>query len=134
MHWSKPRESHARLGEASRESRETRRSFARQPSRSCETREMWRKYPTMHRKLAGTKTAGLLPICKSYRLGCLRIISIFVGVCTRKKSASCIVAREMNVLWFLMDFCQVSYRCGLLKVGKFEFQYYPGFPRCIRIV
>ena len=26
----------------------------------------------------------------------------------------------MNVLWFLTDFCQVSYRCGLLKVGKFE--------------
>ena len=25
----------------------------------------------------------------------------------------------MNVLWFLMDFCQVSYRCGLLKVGKY---------------
>ena len=26
----------------------------------------------------------------------------------------------MNVLWFLMDFCQVSYRCELLKVGKFD--------------
>ena len=36
-----------------------------------------------------------------------------------KKSASCIRSSRMNVLWFLMDFCQVSYRCGLLKVGKF---------------
>ena len=42
------------------------------------------------------------------------------GVCTRKKSASWIRSSRMNVLWFLMDFCQVSYRCGLLKVGKFD--------------
>ena len=50
MHWSKPRESRARLGEASRESRET------TLAKSRDAREMWRKYPTMHRKLAGTKT------------------------------------------------------------------------------
>ena len=40
----------ARLGEASRESRET------TLAKSRDTREMWRKYPTMYRKLAGTKT------------------------------------------------------------------------------
>ena len=50
MHWSKPRESRARLGEASRESRET------TLAKSRDAREMWGKYPTMHRKLAGTKT------------------------------------------------------------------------------
>ena len=32
---------------------------------------MWRKYPTMHRKLAGTKTKTQ-SVCKSCRLGCLR--------------------------------------------------------------
>ena len=36
-----------------------------------------------------------------------------------KMSASCIRSSRVNVLWFLMDFCQVSYRSGLLKVGKY---------------
>ena len=71
MHWSKPREIRARLVEASRESRETkamlRESRARlgdasresretSLAKSRDAREMWRKYTTMHRKLAGSKT------------------------------------------------------------------------------
>ena len=27
------------------------------------------------------------------------------------------------LIWFLMDFCQLSYRCGLLKVGKYDVMY-----------
>ena len=45
---------------------------------------------------------------------------IYPEQASRKQSASCIRSSRMNVLWFLMDFCQVSYTCGLLKVGKFD--------------
>ena len=52
---------------------------------------------------------------------CVNIeLFLLVFVHGKKKSASCIRSSRMNVLWFLMDFCQVSYRCGLLKVGKYD--------------
>ena len=50
---------------------------------------------------------------------CVNIELFLLVFVHEKKSASCIRSSRMNVLWFLMDFCQVSYRCGLLKVGKF---------------
>ena len=51
-------------------------------------------------------------------------IELFLLVFVHEKSPRrAFVAREINVLWFLMDFCQVSYRCGLLKVGKFDPRY-----------
>ena len=49
---------------------------------------------------------------------CVKIELFLLVFVHEKKSASCIRSSRMNVLWFLMDFCQVSYRCGLLKVGK----------------
>ena len=48
---------------------------------------------------------------------CVNIELFLLVFVHKKKSASCIRSSRMNVLWFLMDFCQVS--CGLLKVGKF---------------
>ena len=51
---------------------------------------------------------------------CVNIELFLLVFVHEKKSASCIRSSRMNVLWFLMDFCQVSYRCGLLKVGKFD--------------
>ena len=50
---------------------------------------------------------------------CVKIELFLLVFVHEKKSASCIRSSRMNVLWFLMDFCQVSYRCGLLKVGKY---------------
>ena len=50
---------------------------------------------------------------------CVNIELFLLVFVHEKKSASCIRSSRMNVLWFLMDFCQVSYRCGLLKVGKY---------------
>ena len=52
-------------------------------------------------------------------------IELFLLVFVHEKSPRrAFAAREqicsrINVLWFLMDFCQVSYRYGLLKVGKY---------------
>ena len=50
---------------------------------------------------------------------CVKIELFLLVFVHEKKSALCIRSSRMNVLWFLMDFCQVSYRCGLLKVGKY---------------
>ena len=53
---------------------------------------------------------------------CVNIELFLLVFVHEKKSASCIRSSRMNVLWFLIDFCQVSYRCRLLKVGKFDAQ------------
>ena len=57
-----------------------------------------------------------------YKEVCVNIELFLLVFVHEKKSASCVCcirSSRMNVLWFLMDFCQLSYRCGLLKVGKY---------------